>query len=262
MTAPARDLFSSGHSNNPYLLGTIPPVGTLVTSGPMTEGDPTPEAEPTPESVSPEIRPDPEAAAGQEAFGITDWADIVARIYEGDPRAMEELYGIFGKGIRYFLLRNLGPDELDDKVHDCFVIVAQAIQNGELRDPARLMGYVRTVVKRQIAACIETAVNRRRSEVEYEESLFTLTDWRDDPEESLLLRQRADIARRVMNGIARRDREILHRFYVEEQTQEQICKDMSLSYNQFRLLKSRAKARFGELGKRLAAGALGRAKKN
>jgi hypothetical protein len=29
---------------------------------------------------------------------------------------------------------------------------------------------------------------------------------------------------------------------------------MGLTYNQFRLLKSRAKARFGELGKRVAAG--------
>jgi hypothetical protein len=29
---------------------------------------------------------------------------------------------------------------------------------------------------------------------------------------------------------------------------------MGLTYNQFRLLKSRAKARFGELGKRLSSG--------
>jgi RNA polymerase sigma-70 factor, ECF subfamily len=48
---------------------------------------------------------------------------------------------------------------------------------------------------------------------------------------------------------------------VLEQSQEQICADMGLSYNQFRLLKSRAKARFGELGKRLAAGAGNHAKK-
>lgn len=167
---------------------------------------------------------------------------------------MEELYAVFGKGIRYFLLRNLGADELDDRVHDCFVIVAQAIQNGELRDPARLMGYVRTVVKRQIAANIEVAVTRRRTQVDYEDTLFTLTDWRDNPERSLQARQREDIARRVMNGVSRRDREILHRFYVEEQSQEQICREMDLTYNQFRLLKSRAKARFGELGKRMAAG--------
>jgi DNA-directed RNA polymerase specialized sigma24 family protein len=57
-----------------------------------------------------------------------------------------------------------------------------------------------------------------------------------------------------MQGISRRDREILRRFYVEEQPQEMICEEMGLSYNQFRLLKSRAKARFGELGKRVAAG--------
>ncbi|HVV44178.1 MAG TPA: hypothetical protein VHC72_03210 [Bryobacteraceae bacterium] len=58
----------------------------------------------------------------------------------------------------------------------------------------------------------------------------------------------------MLNGISRRDRDILNRFYVLEQSQEQICADMGLSYNQFRLLKSRAKARFGELGKRVAEG--------
>jgi hypothetical protein len=35
-----------------------------------------------------------------------------------------------------------------------------------------------------------------------------------------------------------------------EQTQEQICAEMNLTETQFRLLKSRAKARFGELGRR------------
>ncbi len=205
-----------------------------------------------------------QAMADDESFGpereraeslrITDWSDIVARIRDGDGAAMEELYAIFAKGIRYFLLRNLGADDLDDRVHDCFVIVAEAIRKGDLRDPARLMGFVRTVVKRQIAANIESAVNRRRSQVEYEESMFSISDWKDDPEQSLLARQRSEIARKVMTGISRRDREILHRFYVDEQPQEQICREMDLTYNQFRLLKSRAKARFGELGKRLAKG--------
>lgn len=189
-----------------------------------------------------------------EALRITDWSEIVSRIRDGDSAAMEELYGIFAKGIRYFLLRNLGAEDLDDRVHDCFVIVAEAIRKGDLRDPARLMGFVRTVVKRQIAANIEAAVNRRHSQVEYEESMFSISDWKDDPEQSLLARQRSEIARKVMTGISRRDREILQRFYVDEQPQEQICREMDLTYNQFRLLKSRAKARFGELGKRLAKG--------
>lgn len=189
-----------------------------------------------------------------QALQITDWAEIVARIREGDSAAMEELYAIFAKGIRYFLLRNLGAEDLDDRVHDCFLIVTEAIRRGDLRDPARLMGFVRTVVKRQIAASIEVAVTRRKSQVEFEESLFRVTDWKDDPEQTLLSQQRSEIARKVMTGISRRDREILQRFYVDEQTQVQICEEMGLTYNQFRLLKSRAKARFGDLGKRMAQG--------
>jgi DNA-directed RNA polymerase specialized sigma subunit len=55
---------------------------------------------------------------------------------------------------------------------------------------------------------------------------------------------------KVLRGISRRDREILTRFYLYEQTQEQICDEMNLTETQFRLLKSRAKARFGELGRR------------
>ena len=190
-----------------------------------------------------------------------DWGTICERIREGDQRAMTDLYEVFAKGIRFFLLRSLGAEELDDRVHDCFLAVAQAIRNGELREPERLMGFVRTVVKRKVAASIEVAVQQRKSRVEFQENLFTVSDWRENPEETLRSRQEADIARRVLSGISMRDRDILQRFYVLEQTQDQICSEMGLSYNQFRLLKSRAKARFGELGKRLAAGPGARVKK-
>jgi RNA polymerase sigma-70 factor (ECF subfamily) len=92
--------------------------------------------------------------------------------------------------------------------------------------------------------------------------MCSLSDWHDNPERKVIARQRAEIARRVLNGVSRRDREILNRFYVLEQPQERICAEMGLSYNQFRLLKSRAKARFGELGRRAAAGVGINLKKN
>jgi RNA polymerase sigma factor (sigma-70 family) len=181
-----------------------------------------------------------------------DWAETCDRIRAGDESAMTQLYGVFTRGIRYLLLRTLGVEELDDRVHDCFLIVTEAIRAGELRDPARLMGYVRTVVRRHIAASIDEAVTRRRSSVEFEDSVFSVSDWKDNPEQRVLANQRAEIARRVFKGVSRRDREILRRFYLLEQPQEQICAEMGLTYNQFRLLKSRAKARFGKLGQRLA----------
>jgi RNA polymerase sigma-70 factor (ECF subfamily) len=170
----------------------------------------------------------------------------------GDPLAMTELYAVFTQGMRYLLLRSLGVEEVDDKVHDCFVIVTEAIRSGELRDPTRLMGYIRTVVHRRIARGIGEAIRRRQSTVEFEDSAVNVSDWNKNPEQKLFARQRVEIARRVFNGLSRRDREVLRRFYLLEESQDLICQEMGLTYNQFRLLKTRAKARFGKLGQRLA----------
>lgn len=63
------------------------------------------------------------------------------------------------------------------------------------------------------------------------------------------------IIRQVLAELSDRDREILTRFYVREQSQDQICSEMTLTVAQFRLLKSRAKAHFKELGKQTKSGA-------
>ncbi len=195
---------------------------------------------------------DPARETGSD-LEVPDWGDLVVRIQNGDNAAMEQLYAFFEKGVRYFFLRALGPEELDDRVHDCFVIVTQALQAGELREPARLMGYIRTVVRRQIASLIQESVSRRRTHVDLSDNLFSIADWKEDPERSFESRQREAIGRKVLTEISNRDREVLMRFYVHEQDYETICSEMNLTYNQFRLLKSRAKARFGKLGRRATA---------
>jgi RNA polymerase sigma factor (sigma-70 family) len=162
---------------------------------------------------------------------------------------MEDLYIVFSKGIRFFLCRQVGPQDLDDKVHDTFVIVAQAIQRGDLREPERLMGFVRTVVRRQVAAHIDGAVELRRHHVEFDPSL-AVADGTSNPEQTAIARENQDVAMRILRSIPQRDREILSRFYLDEQTPAQICGEMDLTDTQFRLIKSRAKARFGELGRR------------
>lgn len=162
---------------------------------------------------------------------------------------MEELYRVFSRGIRFYLCRQLGPQDLDDRVHDCFLIVVQAIRKGDLREPERLMGFVRTIVRRQIAGHIEVAVQVRKQQVDIETS-GAIADRRLDPERFAIGQQEEELAASVMKGISVRDREILTRFYLHEQSQKQICQEMRLTETQFRLLKSRAKARFGELGKR------------
>jgi len=185
-------------------------------------------------------------------LGSSRWGDLVERIRNNENNAMEELYRVFSRGIRYYLCRHLGPQELDDKVHDTFLIVIQAIQGGGLREPERLMGFVRTVVRRQVAAFIDDAVQSRRDFTDLEVG-GRVPDQRNNPEQRAIQEQRNNLMLKVLRGISRRDREILTRFYLYEQTQEQICEEMGLTETQFRLLKSRAKARFGELGRRRIA---------
>ncbi len=185
----------------------------------------------------------------QDTDAYAGWVELVERIRSEQTDGMAELYRLFSKGIRFYLCRQLGPQDLDDKIHDTFVVVVQAIRRGELREPQRLMGFVRTVVRRQVAAHIDKVVHSRREQQDLEASV-RVADPRGNPEEAAIFRQKEDLVHRVLSQLTDRDREILTRFYLHEQSQEQICTEMLLTETQFRLLKSRAKARFGELGKK------------
>jgi RNA polymerase sigma-70 factor (ECF subfamily) len=185
-----------------------------------------------------------------------DWLLLVQQVKAGKDEGMEQLYKLFSRGIRYYLCRQLGPQELEDKVHDTFLIVVNAIKRGDLREPERLMGFVRTVVRRQVAAYIEEAVHNRREQAELETGI-SVADRSENPEQKAIVKQKAELMKSALDALSKRDRDILIRFYLKEQPQEQICREMSLTETQFRLLKSRAKAKFGEIGrKKLASSGL------
>src|SRR3989454_10847166 len=119
-------------------------------------------------SLKPALVPQkaPHEDAGQ------NWVALVESVQRGERAGMEELYRVFSRGVRFYLCRQLGPQDLDDKVHDTFVIVVEAIQKGELREPERLMGFVRTVVRRQVAAQIERVVQNRKDYAEMDTTIF------------------------------------------------------------------------------------------
>jgi RNA polymerase sigma-70 factor, ECF subfamily len=183
------------------------------------------------------------------------WAELVDKVKQNDAIGLEELYRVFSWGVRFYLCKKLGPQDLDDRVHDTFLTVTQAIQRGDLREPERLMGYVRTIVRRQVAAQIEENVHNRKHQIDLDWD-FIVHEAGRNPEQTAIQRQNEDIARKVLKSVAPRDREVLIRFYMEEQPAKQICNEMGISVTQFKLLKSRAKARFAELGKRRIAGHL------
>ncbi|HJT88953.1 MAG TPA: sigma-70 family RNA polymerase sigma factor [Bryobacteraceae bacterium] len=194
----------------------------------------------------------PQACPSPAGAGTTpnpSWGELVQRIHGGDADGMADLYRVFTTGIRFFLYRRLGPQDLDDRVHDAFLAVAQAIQRGGIRQPERLMGFVHTIVRRQIAAHLEAMAAARRCHTDVGGAIV-LSDQRPDPERNAISRETKEVALRILKSIPGRDREVLVRFYLQEQSAPQICREMGLTGTQFRLIKSRAKARFGELGRR------------
>ena len=68
----------------------------------------------------------PEQTVTEAIESTPNWAELVEQIRRDDAAGMEELYRVFARGIRFYLCRQLGPQELDDRVHDTFLIVVQA----------------------------------------------------------------------------------------------------------------------------------------
>jgi RNA polymerase sigma-70 factor (ECF subfamily) len=202
------------------------------------------------------VQPDTHSVAHQSAshsrvdaryFPTISWIDLVQGIKSGDQCSMEELYRVFLRGMRLYLTRQLGPQELEDKMHDTFLTAIDAIKKGDLREPCRLMGFVRTIVRRKAADHMNQASQTRR---DCDDDVGAVVDATRNPEERVIGQENGQLMTSVLRSMSHRDCEILTRFYLHEQSPEQICQDMALSETQFRIMKSRAKARFGEIGRR------------
>jgi RNA polymerase sigma-70 factor, ECF subfamily len=183
------------------------------------------------------------------AEALNPRAQLVRQVREGDASGRTDLYELISTGLRPYLARQLRPQDYRDKIHTIFVDVVIAIQRGQLRDPDRLMGFARTIARRKVSGYICTAMADRRNQVDIE-SIFWLASPQASPENEMIFREQRDLVRWTLAQLSDREREILSRFYMQEQTQQQICSEMGLTHTQYRLLKWRSKARFGEVSRK------------
>jgi RNA polymerase sigma factor (sigma-70 family) len=186
---------------------------------------------------------------GEATEGGACWAEVAEGIRIGDNSAVERLYAALSDGPCLGIFRRLDPQFAQDRVHEVMVIVIEAIRGGALRDPDRLMGFVWVVARRRAAALIRGAsFQRRRLADATQQEPRTPRD--ESPEARASAREQRDGVKRMLARLKVRDREILERFYYGEQAAEQICSEMHLTPTQFRLYKSRAIARCGDIARR------------
>lgn len=189
----------------------------------------------------------------RSSMANTDNAGILAElaigIQSGRSEAVEEMYSRVMPGLKAFLSMRVQRDCVDDCSHEIFLALIRFIESGTVRDFRCLPGIMRTIAIRIIA---EHKKSRYSSALSIDAVTLArcVPDLRSNPEAEFEQKARMTLALQTLAALKARDRELLRRFYLEEQSQEQICLEMGLTETQFRLLKSRAKARFGELGRK------------
>ena len=174
---------------------------------------------------------------------------VVDQIRHGDPAGEETLYRVLRNGSRLFLRRRLETDDVDDRVHDLFVILVEAVRRGEVREPERFMGFVRTVLNRQLGHAISDIVRNRETFVP-STNAAELRGAGPDPEQQAAWNEKLRLMQKLLRDLNARETEILTRSYIRQQTPDQIAREMGLTTAQVYLVKSRAKARLADLVKR------------
>ncbi len=186
------------------------------------------------------------ATSGPET--LPTFAEVVDNVRNGHPDGLDQLYRVF-RILSASLRRQLGFQDFDDRVHDMFIVVAEAIREGKLREPGALPSYIYGVAR--LSLCSKIGIRTRHERLSGSLRHWVTVRHRDESPEAVLAdRERNDIMRQMLATLSAKEREILTRFYIHEESKDQICSEMNLTDTQFRLSKSRAKQRLSRMGEK------------
>ncbi len=172
------------------------------------------------------------------------WSGVARRIRDDDPLASIELYRTLDT-YRLFFARKLGFTDADDHYHDLILAIIASMKRGVLREPERLAGYARAVARNMVVERIRA--RHRLCQIESDDGWKAVVDGADSAETGVIRKEAKAIAHRILQGMTSRDRSVLEQFYVHERSPREICEALRLSETQFRVTKSRAKAKFTRL---------------
>ncbi|HSL06288.1 MAG TPA: sigma-70 family RNA polymerase sigma factor [Nitrospiraceae bacterium] len=143
------------------------------------------------------------------------------------------------RGIRLLAQRQIGSDDCEDVAQETILTTIKAIQSGAIYNEEAIPAFARTVAQRHIIRIIHERQSSRNEVAAIFHS--SVADRLNNPEQAALAIERQALMVSVLKAMSIRDRMVLTRFYLDEETKEQICAEMGLTETQFRLIKSRAK---------------------
>jgi RNA polymerase sigma-70 factor (ECF subfamily) len=177
---------------------------------------------------------------------------LVRRIQSGDSTAETELIHRYGRAVAALLERNLRVRaDVDDLFQETFSLLIQKIRGGDVREPERLSGFVCSVARNLAISHVRRGGPGDSCNIPADSAPSSGASQLD----RLLLKENAALVRRVLGELAsERDREVLRRFYLVEESKAEICQGMELSGTQFDLVLFRARQRYRALYSRASGG--------
>ncbi len=164
-----------------------------------------------------------------------------------DRAAIEGLIVKHYSGLRLLIQRRVGNAEVAaDILNQAACTAWEKWQSGQVRRPEEIGGYIFQVAMNLLR-------NRRRSVAERadrrvdSEVLGRLPGEADATDRWLEKKIAARVKRMLQELSSPRDREILVRFYLQEEEKDAICRDLGLAADQFDKVLHRARARLKDL---------------
>lgn len=179
--------------------------------------------------------------------------DLAEGVRRGDDAAVSFLYYELRRWAGVLGSSGLRPEDSEDILSDTFVAVVDGIRDGHLRNSAALFGFARTILSRMMAEHKRRAL-RETNGAETAQSDLPADFQTCNPARRVLAHERSDVFLKAFLSLDAKNREILTRSYIKGQDKQEIVESMRLTETQYRLLKSRAKARLARAVQRLFAG--------
>jgi RNA polymerase sigma-70 factor (ECF subfamily) len=184
-----------------------------------------------------------------------DLAALVRRIQAGAPAAESELVARFSRGLLLMLRRLVQNVALADDLHqETLALVLAKIRGGEVREPEKLGGFIRSTARNLFIADRRKEARYRAFDEGEEEGLhpgLALAGRDPAPLERVLAEEEARQVQRLLGELRfDRDRQLLLRFYLSDDSKEEICADLDIEPQRFNKVLFHARERLRELWER------------
>ena len=170
--------------------------------------------------------------------------DLARLIYEGDKRAETELVERFSRSLFLILRRRLDDfGAAQDLLQETLLIAVKRLREKPLDNPEKIENYIHRIAINLIRNDQRKSA-RRATDPDSDFIEVLPSDFGQPEPEAQLLQQQIAVRELLSELRVKRDKEILFRFYIDQQDKNEICSALNLTSRHFDRVLLRAKQRF------------------